>query len=164
MENSGGISAGWANRRPIGTSTGNRRLYSTKFSTVCVHSGKKIDRREVLTATLLSVPLKRRNREMTLHRIARFCEAKEMQELLEKVEMGGVLSRGEAEAAMEELLCGRMSTAEMVRLLEGRNFRAVNAAELGGFASAMQRHAAAVFATDEERPANLVDTCGTGDR
>jgi anthranilate phosphoribosyltransferase len=85
-----------------------------------------------------------------------------MRELLEKVEMGGVLSRAEAEAAMEELLCGRMSTAEIVRLLAGMDLRPVGAAELGGFASAMQRHAARVFASDEERPANLVDTCGTG--
>src|SRR5205807_5877061 len=34
--------------------------------------------------------------------------------------------------------------------------------ELAGFASMMRRHATRVFAEGEGRPANMVDTCGTG--
>ncbi len=82
--------------------------------------------------------------------------------LVEKMEAGRTLSRAEAEAFMEELLSGRIATPEIVRMLLALNRRAVNAAELGGLASAMQRHAVPVFASDEERPENLVDTCGTG--
>jgi anthranilate phosphoribosyltransferase len=38
----------------------------------------------------------------------------------------------------------------------------VGAEELAGFAGAMRQHAIPVFAEGETRPANMVDTCGTG--
>jgi anthranilate phosphoribosyltransferase len=82
--------------------------------------------------------------------------------LIERVEAGHVLSRAEAEAAMEELLSGRVETPEIVRLLAALNRRPVEAQELGGFARVMRRHATRVFAEGEARPANMVDTCGTG--
>jgi anthranilate phosphoribosyltransferase len=63
---------------------------------------------------------------------------------------------------MEELLSGRIETPEIVRLLGALNLRAVTAAELSGFAAVMRRHATPVFSPDEQRPANMVDTCGTG--
>src|SRR5450432_466860 len=63
---------------------------------------------------------------------------------------------------MEELLGGRTATADIVRLLTAFNRRPIQAAELAGFARVMRRHAAPVFAAGEERPAKMVDTCGTG--
>jgi anthranilate phosphoribosyltransferase len=81
---------------------------------------------------------------------------------IEKTERLEPLSRAEAERLMEELLCGRMETPEIVRLLEALNRRAIFSDELSGFASVMRRHAAAVFVPLEARISGLVDTCGTG--
>jgi anthranilate phosphoribosyltransferase len=82
--------------------------------------------------------------------------------LIQRVEGGHVLTRAEAEAVMEELLSGRVETAEIVRLLTALNRRPVQVQELAGFAQVMRRHATRVFAEGEARPANMVDTCGTG--
>lgn len=82
--------------------------------------------------------------------------------LIERVEKSRILTRGEAEALMEELLSGRLATAEIVRLLEALNRRPVQVQELAGFATVMRRHATRVFEDSEERPAMMVDTCGTG--
>ncbi len=82
--------------------------------------------------------------------------------LIEQVENGHIFARAEAEAVMEEMLSGRVQTAEIVRLLLAMNGRPVQMAELAGFASVMRRHAAAVFAEGEVRPIGMVDTCGTG--
>src|SRR5712672_2013876 len=82
--------------------------------------------------------------------------------LIQLLEAGRLLSRAEAEAVMEELLCGRMETAEIVRLLRALNARPILVEELAGFASVMRRHAACVFADGEARPERMIDTCGTG--
>ncbi len=82
--------------------------------------------------------------------------------LIGRVEAGHVLERAEAEAAMEELLSGRVETPEIVRLLAALNRRPIAVQELAGFARVMRRHATRVFAEGEGRPANMVDTCGTG--
>jgi anthranilate phosphoribosyltransferase len=82
--------------------------------------------------------------------------------LIERVEAGHILKRAEAEAAMQELLSGRVETPEIVRLLEALNRRPIEVQELAGFASVMRRHATRVFAEGQVRPANMVDTCGTG--
>jgi anthranilate phosphoribosyltransferase len=82
--------------------------------------------------------------------------------LIARVEAGDVLKRAEAEAAMEELLSGRVETPDIVRLLAALNRRSVEVQELAGFAQVMRRHARRVFAEGEARPANMVDTCGTG--
>lgn len=82
--------------------------------------------------------------------------------LIERVEGGGVLARREAEAVMEELLSGRVATREIVRLLTALNRRPIQVQELAGFAAVMRQHATRVFADGDERPANMVDTCGTG--
>jgi anthranilate phosphoribosyltransferase len=82
--------------------------------------------------------------------------------LIKQVESGHVLNRAEAEAVMEELLSGRVETAEIVRLLVGLNQRPVEVQELAGFARVMRRHATRVFAEGEALPSNMVDTCGTG--
>ncbi len=82
--------------------------------------------------------------------------------LIERVEAGHVLSRAEAETAMEELLSGRVKTPEIVRLLEALNRRPLEVQELAGFARMMRRRATRVFAEGQAIPANMVDTCGTG--
>jgi anthranilate phosphoribosyltransferase len=82
--------------------------------------------------------------------------------LIQQLEAGQLLSRANAEAAMEELLSGRMETAEIVRFLEALNARPVLVPELAGFASVVRRHAACVFADGEMRPERMIDTCGTG--
>jgi anthranilate phosphoribosyltransferase len=79
-----------------------------------------------------------------------------------RVEDGQILTKAEAQAVMEEILSGRMETPEIVGLLRGMNTRAIQPQELAGFATVMRRHAAPVFADDSARPANLIDTCGTG--
>jgi len=66
--------------------------------------------------------------------------------LIERVEAGHILNRGEAEATMEELLSGRVETPEIVRLLEALNRRPIEVQELAEFASVMRRHATRVFA------------------
>src|SRR6266480_4531409 len=82
--------------------------------------------------------------------------------LIDRLEAGHVLTRAEAEAAMEELLSGRVETPEIVRLLAALNRRPIEVQELAGFARMMRGHATRVFAEGETRPANMVDTCGTG--
>ncbi|HEY6384086.1 MAG TPA: anthranilate phosphoribosyltransferase [Candidatus Acidoferrum sp.] len=82
--------------------------------------------------------------------------------LIDGAASGQIFSREEAEVVMEELLAGLVETADIVRLLTAMNARPVRVEELAGFASAMRRHAARVFAEGEPRPEHLVDTCGTG--
>jgi anthranilate phosphoribosyltransferase len=83
--------------------------------------------------------------------------------LLEKIASGKNLSRAEADAAMEEILCGRASDEQIVALLAALREKGESIEELVGFATAMRRHAAPVFSSPraggQER---LVDTCGTG--
>ncbi len=83
-------------------------------------------------------------------------------ELIEKTERLELLTRPEAEGLMEELLSGRMGTAEIVRLLLALNERRITPTELSAFARIMRHHAEPVFTTEDERPERMVDTCGTG--
>jgi anthranilate phosphoribosyltransferase len=82
--------------------------------------------------------------------------------LIAQLEAGRLLARADAEALMEELLCGRMETAEIKRFLLALNQRPILVAELAGFATVMRRHATRIFADGEACPECLVDTCGTG--
>jgi len=82
--------------------------------------------------------------------------------LLAKAERLEQLTGPEAATLMEELLSGRIDTPEIVRLLLALNQRRITPAELGAFARVMRRHAAPVFASESERPAHMLDTCGTG--
>jgi anthranilate phosphoribosyltransferase len=87
---------------------------------------------------------------------------KEIREHIGRLETGHIFTRAEAEAVMDELLSGRVETAEIVRLLTALNQRPVQVQELAGFARVMRRNATRVFAEGEARPARMVDTCGTG--
>jgi anthranilate phosphoribosyltransferase len=82
--------------------------------------------------------------------------------LLQRVENGKILTRAQAEEAMEEILSGRAETPEIVSLLRAMNARPIEPQELAGFASVMRRQAAPVFSDERLRPARLIDTCGTG--
>src|ERR1700737_3548800 len=82
--------------------------------------------------------------------------------LLQRVENGKILTRAQAEEAMEEILSGRVETPEIVSLLRAMNARPIEPQELAGFASVMRRYAAPVFSDERLRPAHLIDTCGTG--
>jgi anthranilate phosphoribosyltransferase len=86
-----------------------------------------------------------------------------IQYLIEKIVAAEDLSRVEAEAAMEEILSGRATDAQIAGLLTALRMKGETVDELVGFATAMRRHATPIF------PANLpvssealVDTCGTG--
>jgi anthranilate phosphoribosyltransferase len=88
--------------------------------------------------------------------------ASTMISLIAQLEAGQFLSRAAAEGLMEELLCGRMETAEIMRLLSALNQRPVLVEELTGFAMVMRRHATPIFGDGETSPECLIDTCGTG--
>jgi len=82
--------------------------------------------------------------------------------LIQQIEAGQKLERKEAEELMEELLSGRVETPEIVRLLTALNQRAMQVEELAAFARVMRQHAEPVFVDGQEKPAKMVDTCGTG--
>jgi anthranilate phosphoribosyltransferase len=83
--------------------------------------------------------------------------------MFEKLAAGTNLSRAEAEAAMEEILCGRATHEQIVRLLTALRLKRETVDELVGFASAMRRHAPRIFPDNHVRAEEaLVDTCGTG--
>lgn len=82
--------------------------------------------------------------------------------LLNLAVSGHVLRGTQAEELMEELLGGRLETSDIVQLLGALNERPFRTEELAGFARAMRRHAARVFAEGERLPERMVDTCGTG--
>src|ERR1700689_1515967 len=82
---------------------------------------------------------------------------------LEKIVAGNDLTRGEAEAVMEQILTGRATNAQIGSFLIALRDKRETVDELTGFAAVMRRHAAPIvppgfFAPDEV----LVDTCGTG--
>lgn len=84
-------------------------------------------------------------------------------EALEKVVAGDDLTRSEAEAAMEQILSGSASDAQIAGLLTALRIKGETVDELVGFATAMRRHASPVF-SKLRLPSNavLVDTAGTG--
>ncbi|MFZ0820775.1 MAG: anthranilate phosphoribosyltransferase [Candidatus Acidiferrales bacterium] len=82
--------------------------------------------------------------------------------LLQQVETKRDLSRAEGDAAMEELLSGRMSEDEIVRLLAALRDKGETVEEIVGFATSMRRHAKNAFLAGHTAPEGIVDTCGTG--
>lgn len=72
------------------------------------------------------------------------------------------LTRADARAAMETILRGEATEAEIGALLTALKMKGETVEELVGFAEAMRHHARPIFAANQ-RPADpLVDTCGTG--
>jgi anthranilate phosphoribosyltransferase len=86
-----------------------------------------------------------------------------IQEALEKIIAGAHLSRSEADAAMECILSGSATDAQIAALLTGLRTKGETLDEVVGFATAMRRHAAPIFPAGHWDPSQaLVDTCGTG--
>ncbi|MGB9070013.1 MAG: anthranilate phosphoribosyltransferase [Candidatus Acidiferrales bacterium] len=84
-------------------------------------------------------------------------------EALEIVSAGESLSRVDADAAMEEILAGRASDADIIELLSGLRAKGESLNEVVGFATAMRRHATRIFPPGHSMADEaLVDTCGTG--
>jgi anthranilate phosphoribosyltransferase len=84
-------------------------------------------------------------------------------EALQKIVAGEDLSRVEAEAAMEQILSGCSSDAQIAGLLTALRMKGETVDELVGFATSMRRHAAPIFAGNRSVVIEaLVDTCGTG--
>jgi anthranilate phosphoribosyltransferase len=86
---------------------------------------------------------------------------------IERIEMGTHLKRAEAESVAEELLTGKLTDAEIARLLSSLRDKGECVEELVGFATVMRRHASPVFpnlSVEQRRvlASELVDTCGTG--
>lgn len=84
-------------------------------------------------------------------------------EALEKIVSEKDLSRVEAEAAMEEILSGHATNAQIAAILTAMRMKGETVDELVGFATAMRRHATPIFAQAPPLAIEaLVDTCGTG--
>jgi anthranilate phosphoribosyltransferase len=76
---------------------------------------------------------------------------------------GKSLSRLESDAAMEHILAGNATNAQIVALLSGLRAKGETLDEIVGFATAMRRHATPIFpAGHRHADEALVDTCGTG--
>jgi len=71
---------------------------------------------------------------------------------------GGVLSRADAAALMEQIMAGALSSAQIAAVAVALRLRGETADEIAGLADAMRRQA--VFVPDP--PPDCVDTCGTG--
>jgi anthranilate phosphoribosyltransferase len=80
---------------------------------------------------------------------------------IEKLAQEASLTRAEARAAMETVLRGDAVEEQIVALLAGLRQKGETLEELVGFAEAIRAHAPSLFSAGE-RPALLVDTCGTG--
>ena len=90
-------------------------------------------------------------------------------EAIKKTVDGGNLTVEEAEAALEQIMTGQTTDAQIASLLTALRMKGETADELTGFARVMRRKAAAVRphslvgaamgGTDREA---LIDTCGTG--
>jgi len=84
-------------------------------------------------------------------------------EALAKLVRDEDLTRPEAEAAMEDILAGRATDAQIAGLLTALRIKGETVDELVGFATAMRRHARPISTNSAGGPAAmLVDTCGTG--
>src|SRR5271169_2848843 len=84
-------------------------------------------------------------------------------EALEKIIAEKDLTRAEADAAMERILCGQASDLQIACFLTALRMKGETVDELVGFATAMRRHATPNFSSLRPPPGEaLVDTAGTG--
>ena len=79
---------------------------------------------------------------------------------IQAVVEGRELTTDEATAAMDAIMSGTVTAAQVGALVTALRMRGETADEIAGFATAMRRHALRVELTDGSAP--LVDTCGTG--
>ncbi|MDE3136438.1 MAG: anthranilate phosphoribosyltransferase [Acidobacteriota bacterium] len=86
-----------------------------------------------------------------------------MNDALETLISGAHLDAAQAEAAMEQILEGKATDAQIAGLLVALRMNGETVEELVGFARAMRRHARPLFPPGHKpAPGVIVDTCGTG--
>lgn len=73
---------------------------------------------------------------------------------------GGVLDQEAAGAAMDQIMTGQVTPAQIGALVTALRMRGETVEEIAGFAATMRRHALRVEIDLESAP--VVDTCGTG--
>ena len=81
-----------------------------------------------------------------------------LQQVLAKIVDGRHLEAAEAEAALDEIMSGEATEAQIGALLVALRMKGETAAEIAGFARAMRAKCVTVSPT----VAGVVDTCGTG--
>lgn len=82
-----------------------------------------------------------------------------IREAIRRVADGHALSRAEAAAAMDAIMSGETTNAQISSLVTALRMRGETDEEIAGFAEAMRRHALRV---PRRTDAAVVDTCGTG--
>jgi anthranilate phosphoribosyltransferase len=87
-------------------------------------------------------------------------QAAELKPLIQRVVDGHELSAHEAATALDVIMTGGATPAQVGALLTALRMRGESVAEIAGFARTMRRHALCVELADDPRP--VVDTCGTG--
>jgi anthranilate phosphoribosyltransferase len=83
-------------------------------------------------------------------------------EAIERAVRDEDLDRATADAAMEDILSGRATDAQIASLVTALRIKGETLDEIVGFAAAMRRHATPIFAANRGPKEMLVDTCGTG--
>ncbi|HEY7031242.1 MAG TPA: anthranilate phosphoribosyltransferase [Thermomicrobiales bacterium] len=84
----------------------------------------------------------------------------DIRQAIQAVVDGRELTTTEATAAMDAIMTGQATPAQIAALVTALRIRGESVAEIAGFAAAMRRHALPVVLADDPRP--VVDTCGTG--
>lgn len=84
----------------------------------------------------------------------------DIQDVLKAVVEGRELTQDEAEAAMDVIMTGEATEAQIGALAMGLRMKGETINEIAGFARAMRDHAVQVDIDSDEKP--LLDTCGTG--
>lgn len=84
----------------------------------------------------------------------------DIQHVIRTVVDGEELDGDEARAAMDAIMTGNVTDAQIGALVTGLRMKGETVEEIAGFAQAMRSHALRVHFVDDGRP--LLDTCGTG--
>lgn len=83
-----------------------------------------------------------------------------LQQVINKVVEGHELNQDEARAAMDTIMSGEATDAQIGALAVGMRMKGETIGEIVGFAQAMRDHALTVDVDSDDLP--LLDTCGTG--
>ncbi len=81
-----------------------------------------------------------------------------IKEYIKKATHGEDLTRKEARDAMDNIMCGEATPAQVAGLIIGLKMKGERAEEVAGFVESMRRHANSITLNDK----NAVDGCGTG--
>lgn len=84
----------------------------------------------------------------------------DIQQIIQTVVEGEELNLAEATAAMDAIMTGQVTDAQIGALVTGLRMKGETVEEIAGFAQAMRQHALKVDIDADSKP--LLDTCGTG--